>query len=646
MIRARRTFFASLAAATAAILLAALLPSVSYAAPAITSISPQPTWSGANLTIKGSGFGATRGSNYAVIGEIEVEQSSQYSKWSDTEVICKVPGGAEDTNVYVRVGGVNSNTKPLDLNPHVNSLSPPSASPDTIVTVTGGSFGYWEMADTKVFLGEQEIDTGSFGYVTNKSDTSFQIRIASWMQSGNLKVTNDMGQSNNKYLTIDHSTVGGSNQYLAEGSNKWGFETVIEAFVGPGTPTSVAYMTTDGLVERPDVSVETTRKVTINTNAEVPDKDFSTWFHHDDPERYMAVNRMMYWNGRLEGTLSGGLKEPKTTWYLAEGCTDYGFETFVLLQNPNTETANVNVTYMTPEGSIDRAPFQVAPSSRTTLSLNSEIPGKNVSTRVISDKPIMVERAMYWDGRRGGHASIGTDAPANDFYLAEGTTAYGFDEWVLVQNPNNEQITLDVTYMTYGGPISRPQAIMPPNSRATIHVNDEILGDISVKVRGSKPIVAERAMYWNNGTGKAGHATIGTSAPDYYYGFGSGHTESPYETFLLVQNVGSENISVQVYFYGEGGQLGQFTFGLPPQSRGTVNAADHYPGQPLAMTVAQKTGSSWAIIAEQAIYWNGRTGGGDTLGWPGSSYFTGSSGAGKDSSVIPAIDPETLRPVE
>ena len=37
---------------------------------------------------------------------------------------------------------------------------------------------------------------------------------------------------------------------------------------------------------------------------------------------------------------------------------------------------------------------------------------------------------------REGHCSIGTTAPASDYYLAEGTSAWGFTTYVLVQNPN------------------------------------------------------------------------------------------------------------------------------------------------------------------------------------------------------------------
>jgi len=37
---------------------------------------------------------------------------------------------------------------------------------------------------------------------------------------------------------------------------------------------------------------------------------------------------------------------------IAEGCTASGFETWVLVQNPGTRDANIDLTYMTPSGPV------------------------------------------------------------------------------------------------------------------------------------------------------------------------------------------------------------------------------------------------------------------------------------------------------
>ncbi|MGQ9757959.1 MAG: YCF48-related protein, partial [Actinomycetota bacterium] len=120
------------------------------------------------------------------------------------------------------------------------------------------------------------------------------------------------------------------------------------------------------------------------------------------------------------------------TWYLAEGTTAWGFEEYVLIQNPNPEEVRATVTFMKPGGAFQTESFKVGPESRFTLFVNAFVAESDVSTRVEASLPVICERAMYWKGRDGGHASIGVTLPSKIWYLAEGTTAWGFEEYVLV----------------------------------------------------------------------------------------------------------------------------------------------------------------------------------------------------------------------
>jgi len=42
-----------------------------------------------------------------------------------------------------------------------------------------------------------------------------------------------------------------------------------------------------------------------------------------------------------------------------------------------------------------------------TREANDLVPESDISTQVVSDKPVICERAMYWQGRDGGHDTIG-----------------------------------------------------------------------------------------------------------------------------------------------------------------------------------------------------------------------------------------------
>ena len=49
----------------------------------------------------------------------------------------------------------------------------------------------------------------------------------------------------------------------------------------------------------------------------------------------------------------------------------------------------------------------VAPNSRFSIKANDLVPDSDISTSVASDLPVICERAMYWNGRNGGHDTIG-----------------------------------------------------------------------------------------------------------------------------------------------------------------------------------------------------------------------------------------------
>jgi photosystem II stability/assembly factor-like uncharacterized protein len=94
---------------------------------------------------------------------------------------------------------------------------------------------------------------------------------------------------------------------------------------------------------------------------------------------------------------SVGVTEPSDTWYLAEGATAGGFETWVLVQNPNDDPANVTLTYMTGNGEVPGGTISLPPNSRQSVNVGFTVQTFKVSTKVISNRPVIAERAMYGD---------------------------------------------------------------------------------------------------------------------------------------------------------------------------------------------------------------------------------------------------------
>jgi pimeloyl-ACP methyl ester carboxylesterase len=286
--------------------------------------------------------------------------------------------------------------------------------------------------------------------------------------------------------------------YLAEGCTNGGFETWILVQNPNGKPADVSltYMTSDGQKPGPSVTLPPNSRKTFNVGETLPGNwDVSTFVSAKEP---VVAERAVYWNGRKGAHDSIGVTAPDDTWYLAEGCTNGGFETWVLVQNPYDSPASVDLTFMTETGERPGPHLDLAPHSRQSVDVSKTVPDTwSVSTKVTSKQPVIAERAVYWNGRIEGHDSIGTTTPAKTWYLAEGCTGAGFETWVLVQNPNNIEANVSLTYMTPSGPVNGPSETIAANSRKTFNIAETVPGvyEVSAKVTSNVPVIAERAMY-------------------------------------------------------------------------------------------------------------------------------------------------------
>jgi hypothetical protein len=232
--------------------------------------------------------------------------------------------------------------------------------------------------------------------------------------------------------------------------------------------------------------------------------------------------------------------------------------------------------------------------------------------------PVIPERAMYRYDKREGHDSIGTTSPATSYYLAEGTTGWGFTTYILVQNPNSVACDVTVTYMTGDGPRPQEAFEMPASSRKTIRVNDVLPGtDLSTQVTGTRPIIAERAMYWGAGgaLGEACHDSIGMAAAHKSFYLPDGETTNGRETWTLVQNPNASAVQVTVtYMAAAGAGNVTRTETIPANSRKTFNMVEHSGIVGRAAIMVSCTTSGKKIMVERAMYWNNRGAGTDTIG--------------------------------
>src|SRR4030065_251703 len=71
-----------------------------------------------------------------------------------------------------------------------------------------------------------------------------------------------------------------------------------------------------------------------------------------------------------------------------------------------------------------------------------------------------------------GSNAMGSRKPGSSWYLAEGCTRSGFDEWICLMNPGNETASVILRFMLENGIQREHPVSVPPGTRVTIKVND------------------------------------------------------------------------------------------------------------------------------------------------------------------------------
>ena len=340
-------------------------------------------------------------------------------------------------------------------------------------------------------------------------------------------------------------------------------------------------------------------------------------------ERPMYFNYHGAWPG---GHTESGIAAPQKTWYLAEGATHPGFEEWICIQNPGNIPAAVTITYMFPGGQTQNQSVKVGPHQRSTVDVNRAVgPYKDVSAKVHSPQPIVVERPMYFlyhNAWPGGSIEAGVPNLSNTWYLAEGATHSGFEEWISLMNPNPAPTTVTITYMFKGGGTQKQVVNMAQTSRETVLVNS-VVGpnkDVSAKVESKLPIIAERPMYYGyHGKWPGGDTEVGATAPGTSWFFSEGTTrnnqyDGNFEEWISIQNPGNSMANVDLTYMFPGGGTKKQLKQVPAHSRETILVNEVIGND---KDVSVKLESKVPIIAERPLYFNyhdGITGGSIELG--------------------------------
>jgi len=307
--------------------------------------------------------------------------------------------------------------------------------------------------------------------------------------------------------------------YFAEGTTRANFDEYL-CLENPGSSNvqaTVTYMLGTGKNVPQTVPIPANSRVTVNVRDAVgPNQDVSAQVLCSGPiiaERPMYFDYKGVWTG---GHDAMGAAAPADSWYFAEGTTRTGFETWLCMQNPGAKAANVKASFMAQDGKVIEKNIKIAPNSRYTYSMNAALgPNVDASTLLTSDQPIVAERPMYFNYHgtiTGGHDVMGANEPKTTWYLAEGTTRKGYDEWLCIQNPGKSEVEVTISYMLASGQPKTQVIKVAKQTRYTVSVNDAVgpNQDVSAKVTAPSPVIVERPMYFKTSDGiTGGHVVMG-----------------------------------------------------------------------------------------------------------------------------------------
>ena len=600
MERARRLLAAALAALAAALLPVPPRPAAAEPPPPhISSLSAAAGCVDDLITISGSGFGPRQGGSSVTFNG----RSAGVVSWSDGAIKATVPYYAAAGPVRVTTSAGVSNGIDFTLLPRVTSVSPNPAAPGDLVIISGTSFGASRGSGSVTLCGKPPASVKSW------SDMKITALLPDGITSGDVCVTTASGTSAPRPLGV--STV----WYFAEGTTRAGFEEWL-CVLNPGDRAArvrVQYMlASSGMVEK-SYAVGPRSRFTASVNYEVgPEQDVSIKVISDV---FVVAERPMYFNYR--GAWPGGhdvigATAPSTTWYFAEGCTRYGYEEWLCMQNPNGSAVRVEATYLIGGEAPQSRTYNLGPYSRYTVFVNQEVgTEKDVSVNLQAQAPIVAERPMYflaggvWSG---GHDVVGASEPSETWYFAEGCTRPGFSQWLCLANPGAVPVDVDIDFVLGTGEVRpHPTLTVPARSRSTVSVYAAVGPghDVATVVRAAGPIVAERPVYFNySGKWAGGHDVVGATAPAEKFYFAEGYTGAGFEEWICVFNPSATRAAqVTATFMMNGGGTREVDLAVGPNQRVTFSV-NHTVGPDKELSCVVESTNGVGVVAERPIYFN------------------------------------------
>ena len=252
-----------------------------------------------------------------------------------------------------------------------------------------------------------------------------------------------------------------------------------------------------------------------------------------------------------------------TTWYCpaipASGAEGVSGE--LVIANADPVELQATVTLFGAEGEPVVQDVAVAPQSRSTLDvgplITTEFAGALVE--ITGGTGVVEQRARSPIGAESSATSVAacTTSTSPDWYLAEGNTAEGSREQIVLTNPSSSSATVQVRFATRDGsrePTELQRAIVPPRSvrvldMAELTARDEPEVAVAVEARQGELLVSRVQTY--AGASRRGYAiTLAAPAVRDQWWFADGEVADGVSERYSIYNPGDDDVEVTAVLLG------------------------------------------------------------------------------------------------
>jgi hypothetical protein len=315
-----------------------------------------------------------------------------------------------------------------------------------------------------------------------------------------------------------------SNWYFADGRSTPGWNTLLSVLNPSAQPVTLNVTTLTNSYGRlrprtgsSTYTIAANSRGTIVLNTAFPNQQFGLVISASSP---VAIEEPMYLTaGNLRGgSAVAGAATPQQTWYFGAGNTSTSFNEHLVLANPGTQVANVQVRYLLTNGQVITQNTSVPAQGRSDIGVNGIVKSALHATAITSSVPIVVEREDFFSTQLDGIGSVagstavtGSSDAYTSWYVAQGDTSAGHAESLALANPGTVTAQLQVVYyQASAAPIVKTY-LLTPDTRMTLNLMSEVGANnvVGTAIYATQPVVVEQTMFFNLNGVSGGYASMG-----------------------------------------------------------------------------------------------------------------------------------------